>query len=109
MSSPPPWQMPFTALTIGFRELRIASNGVVSIPRRPVTLPQSSSVGPPRSPPGMNTSPVPVRSMPDSVGSALTTSTAYRTAKYIAPVMALRASGRSTMQLAKLPFRSNRT
>ena len=48
---------------------------------------------PPMSPPGANTSPVPVMSRPARSGSASTCRTAYLMPKYIAGVIALRASG----------------
>src|ERR1700730_14241230 len=67
-----------------------------------------SSAACPRSPPGAKTSPVPVISRPARSGSALTRLIAYRIPKYIAGVMALRAFGRSKVQIANAPSRSNR-
>ena len=74
--SPPPWARPLIAQTTGLAELRMASNGVVSMPRSGPRGAQLSWLSPPRSPPGMNTSPVPVSSRPASESSALTRSTA---------------------------------
>src|ERR1700761_69938 len=69
---------------------------------------QLSSADCPRSPPGAKTSPVPVMSRPARSGSALTRLMAYRMPKYIAGVIALRAFGRSRVQIANAPSRSKR-
>ena len=108
ITSPPPWQMPFTALTTGLVACRSASNGLLSMNRSRGRSAQPSTWLPLRSPPGMNTSSVPVMSSPARSSSRSTWLVAYRTPKYIAAVMALRVSGRSTMQRARGPWRSKR-
>ncbi len=60
------------------------------------------------SPPGAKTSPVPVINSPARSGSASTCLTAYRMPKYIAGVIALRASGRSSVHTPNGPSRVKR-
>jgi hypothetical protein len=74
--SPPPCASPLTAHTTGLGERRMASKGVLSMPSSRGRSAQPSSLRPPMSPPGMNTSPVPHSSIPASERSALTRSTA---------------------------------
>src|SRR6478735_6567957 len=107
--SPPPWHSPLTADTTGFTDWRSVSNGVTSIPSAEPNVSQLSLPSPPpMSPPGAKTSPVPVISRPARSGSASTCRTAYRIPKYIAGVIALRASGRSSVQTPNGPSRVNR-
>ena len=63
----------------------------------PKSIQSSPPSPPPRSPPGANTSPVPVMSRPARSSSASTWLTAYPMPKYIAGVIALRAFGRSSV------------
>ena len=64
---PPPWARPLIAHTTGLGDRRTASNGVLSMPSSRGRSAQPSTLSPPRSPPGMNTSPEPVSSSPASV------------------------------------------
>lgn len=74
---PPPWHSPLTADTTGFTDCRKVSNGVTSIDSAgPKDIQSSTPSPPPRSPPGANTSPVPVISRPARSGSFSTWVTA---------------------------------
>ena len=107
--SPPPWHNPLTADTTGLTDWRSVSNGVASMPSAEPNVSQLSAPSPPpMSPPGANTSPVPVISRPARSGSASTCRTAYRMPKYIAGVIALRASGRSSVHTPNGPSRVKR-
>src|SRR6476646_3599000 len=107
--SPPPWHNPLTADTTGLTDCRSVSNGVTSMPSADPNVSQLSEPSPPpMSPPGANTSPVPVMSRPARSGSASTRLTAYLMPKYIAGVIALRAAGRSSVHTPKAPSRVNR-
>src|SRR5829696_4855846 len=106
-SSPPAWQMPFTAAITGAGLSRIARNGRISWPS-PSGSRSPGSSRPPRSPPGANTSPVPVMISAARTGSVLTRRTARLRPKYMAGVKALRAAGRSMVHQAITPSRSRR-
>ena len=106
---PPPWHSPLTAETTGLTDWRSVSNGVTSMPSADPNVSQLSEPSPPpMSPPGANTSPVPVISRPARSGSASTCRTAYLMPKYIAGVIALRASGRSSVHTPNGPSRVKR-
>lgn len=73
---PPPWHSPLTADTTGLPEVRKVSNGSTeSIDIDPKSI-HWSAPPPPRSPPGANTSAVPVMMSPARSGSELTRFTA---------------------------------
>ncbi len=75
ISRPPAWQMPLTAAITGARLSRMARNGRTSKPAASGTVSPSTD-RPPRSPPGLKTSPVPVMMRAASPSSAFTSLTA---------------------------------